>query len=316
MKAQDKPGYVAEARQLLKALNIEKLIGDPNDLTEIPKINRLIAIFTNFSSNDGKDLRKLLLEFQKTGRHSSSTGTINNRVVDMIQFIGQKIEEMDIYIIEDEPGQKDKRDKITKELKDEKLYVRQVLEGKDMHLFISEQGSQEHSHLIFDAVTGEIRIDPKDQEPFGLINKVVSITTKDGKQIEATVRGLETSLQFKELKTTTSNPPVLYLSASRPSGGPNGHFTYFTIKNISKEIAVDITWGIRGFAYEWRTQNNHFELEPGREKEVEFKISDEKIFNQFVPELNFIIEYKDAMNNSYFARRELKQEQVPSGAFF
>jgi len=31
-------------------------------------------------------------------------------------------------------------DKITKELKDEKLYVRQVLEGKDMHLFISEQG--------------------------------------------------------------------------------------------------------------------------------------------------------------------------------
>lgn len=316
MKAEEKPKYVLEARKLLESLNIEKLISDPNDLIDISKINRLIAIFTNFSSNDGQELKKLFQEFQKWARRSTQTGTIKNRAVDMVQFIGQKIEEMDIYTIDKEEAKRNKQDRVIKELKDENLFVRSILEGKDMHLFISEKGKQEHSHLIFDAVTGEIRIDPKDQEPIELIEKVVSVTTKSGKIIEASMRGLETSLQFKKQQELISDPPILYATGVRRSGGSKGHFVYFIIKNIGKEIALDVHWGIRGFNYERRPQEESFELEPNKEKEVMFQISGEKIFTESIPELNIIMEYKDASGKSYFTRRELIQERVPSGLFF
>jgi len=100
MKAEDKEKYVLEARKLLKLIDIEFLVKNPNDLEELKKINRLIAIFTNFSYSDGQKLRKLLFEFQKWARRSTSVGTIKNRAVDIVQFIDQKIEEMDIYVIE------------------------------------------------------------------------------------------------------------------------------------------------------------------------------------------------------------------------
>ena len=35
-----------------------------------------------------------------------------------------------------------------------------------------------------------------------------------------------------------------------------------------------------------------------------------------VPELNIFMEYKDAKGTMFFSRRELKQEKVPSGAFY
>lgn len=100
MKAIDKPQYVKEARKLLSELNVDELANDANNLTLISKINRLIAIFTNFSSNDGQKLTELLQELQKWYRRSTSKGTIRNRAVDVLQFISQKIEEMDIYVIE------------------------------------------------------------------------------------------------------------------------------------------------------------------------------------------------------------------------
>lgn len=100
MKAEDKPKYVKEARELLDSIDIDTLVKDHNTLQEIRKISHLIAIFTNFSYNDGQELKKLLFEFQKWARHSTSVGTIRNRALDMIQFIDQKIKEMDIYVIE------------------------------------------------------------------------------------------------------------------------------------------------------------------------------------------------------------------------
>ena len=115
MTAQDKPRYVAESRNLLKSLDIEALIFDPNNLQEIKRINRLIAIFMHFSYNDGEKLRSLLFEFQRWGRRSTHMGIIRNRAIDMFQFIGQKIEEMDIYIIEpDEKPLLDTLDKLRK----------------------------------------------------------------------------------------------------------------------------------------------------------------------------------------------------------
>lgn len=100
MKAKDKPRYVKEARKLHSSINIEKLISNPNDLGEISKINRLTAIFTNFSSNDGADLKNLFVEFQKWGRAGERPSHIRNCAVDMLQFINQKIEDMDTYVIE------------------------------------------------------------------------------------------------------------------------------------------------------------------------------------------------------------------------
>jgi hypothetical protein len=100
MKAEDKPRYVQEARELFESINIEELISSPNNLQEIKKINSLIAIFTNFSSNDGQDLRNLFLEFQKWARAGERKEHIQNCASDMMQFVDQKIKDMIVYPIE------------------------------------------------------------------------------------------------------------------------------------------------------------------------------------------------------------------------
>lgn len=99
------------------------------------------------------------------------------------------------------------------------------------------------------------------------------------------------------------------------TGGPQGHFVHFQAINIGERVAIDVRWGIRGFAYEWRSPDI-FVLRPGEKKKLEYKISDEKPFKEFVPELNIFFEYKDNMGVSYFTRRELVLEKVPSGAFY
>ncbi|MFA6501316.1 MAG: hypothetical protein WCT85_00855 [Parachlamydiales bacterium] len=318
MKAQDKPQYVSEARKLFESLEIEKLKKDPNDLTAISKINRLIAIFTNFSYNDGQELRRLFLEFQDQARHSTSIGTIGNRAVDMMQFIGQKIEEMDIYEIE-EPME-DVQQKIVKKLKDDKLWVRSSLEGKDLHIQIGKRDDKkgEHIHLISDSQTGELRVHADDKAPNELVERVVAVVMKGGPTIGVSQQGIKTTMEFVDTNVTSSqnNPPILYATGIRHSGGPTGHFVFFTLKNIGKEIALDIHWGIRGFAFEWRPEDEPFELEPNKEKEVVFPISSEKIFRETIQELNIIMEYKGTDGTSYFTRRELEQVLVPSGAFF
>lgn len=317
MKAEDKPKYVQESRELLDSINIDTLIDDPNSFQEIKKISRLIAIFTNFSYNDGQGLRRLLFEFQKRARRSSSVGTIRNRAMDMMQFIDQKIEEMDIYVIE-EPIRK-KQDKIVKSLKDEKLWVQSSLEGKDLHVLIGERNAKEgeHVHLISDSETGELRVDADDKTPSELVERVVSITTKYGSTIGISQYGVKTTMEFVNQDLADNKSiPILYATGIRRSGGSEGHFDYITIKNIGKEIALDVHWGIRAFAYEWRPEDEPFELEPNKEKEVTFPISKEEIFSEAIPELNIIMEYKDANGKAYFTRRELKQERVPSGAFF
>lgn len=318
MKAQDKPKYVAEARSIMDSLKVEELIRNPNNLTTISKINRLIAILTNFSSNDGQELKRLFQLYQKWARSSTHTGHIQNRAVDMLQFVGQKIEEMDIYEIE-EPIKKAQQ-KIVKNLKSEKLWMRSSLEGKDLHVQVGNRESKEgeHVHLISDSQTGELRVHAEDKAPSELIERVVTIVTKDGSTIGVAQQGIKTTMEFMDTSISTPkiDPPILYATGVRHSGGPTGHIVYFTLKNIGREIALDIHWGIRAFAYEWRPQEEPFELEPGKEKEVVFPISDEKIFREKIQELNIIMEYKGANGTSYFTRRELEQIDVPSGAFF
>ena len=99
------------------------------------------------------------------------------------------------------------------------------------------------------------------------------------------------------------------------TGGPSGHFVHFHAINIGEKVAIDCHWGIRGFSYEWRSPNV-FMLQPGEKKKLEYKISDESIFHNPVPELNIFFEYKNNKGVNFFTRQELALEKVPSGAFY
>lgn len=317
MKAEDKPGYVKEARQLLSSIELDYLIANHSDLKEIGKINRLIAIFTDFSSNDGQELKRLFQEFQKWARRSTSVGTIKNRAIDVLQFIGQKIEDMDIYVIKDPIKQQQER--IVKNLKNEKYWVRSSLEGKDLHIIVGERSAKEgeHIHIISDSTTGAIRFDAGDSHPKELLERVVSLITKSGETISVGQHGVRTTMEFIEGDASVGKEsPNIYATRVMKSGGPNGHYIYFTLKNVGKEIALDIHWSIKGFDYEWKSQDESFELEPNKEKVVKFQISGEKIFTELVRELSIIMEYMDPGGRKYFTRTELIQERVPSGAFF
>lgn len=92
---------------------------------------------------------------------------------------------------------KNKR-KIKSELSSDKIHIQSVVDGKDQHLFITEKGTGEHSHLIIDHITGEIRIDPKDQKPHDLITSIeAKLTLKTGEGVQVT----RTSLDFTEPKS-------------------------------------------------------------------------------------------------------------------
>lgn len=112
--------------------------------------------------------------------------------------------------------------------------------------------------------------------------------------------------------------PVLDMESLRRSGGPSGQFILFTITNISQtQRAIDIQWEIRGFDYSFRSpDSDRFNLQPDFNKEVTYRLDTEKLYQNEVKELSFIMEFKDATGATYFTRREIKQVRVPSGAFF
>lgn len=140
--------------------------------------------------------------------------------------------------------------------------------------------------------------------------------------IEIIYRPLWKWLTIKTITTTNKeivlpdNIPVLDVEPNiGGTGGQEGHFVHFQAINIGEKVAIDCRWGIRGFAYEWRAPET-FILRPADKKKLEYKISDEKPFKEFLPELNIFFEYKDNRGVSYFTRRELVLEKVPSGAFY
>ncbi len=114
----------------------------------------------------------------------------------------------------------------------------------------------------------------------------------------------------------SENIPVLDIDPGvGGSGGSSGHFVHFYTINTGEKVAIDCRWGIRGFAYEWRSAEI-FVLRPGDKQKLEYKISDEIPFKKFVPELNIFFEYKDNRGVGYFTRRELVLGKVPSRAFY
>lgn len=107
--------------------------------------------------------------------------------------------------------------------------------------------------------------------------------------------------------------PVLDLESMGGSGGPRGHFLTFKITNNSQtQKAIDCQWEVRGFNYSFRVpDSDRFSLQPNFSKEVTYRFDTEKLFQDEVPELSLIMEYKDINGSTYFTRRELKQVRVP-----
>lgn len=85
--------------------------------------------------------------------------------------------------------------KIKAEIASDKVHIQSVVDGEDQHIFITEKGSSEHTHLILDSGTGEIRIDPKDKTPHDLIKSVeAKLQLKTGETVQVT----KTALSFVE----------------------------------------------------------------------------------------------------------------------
>ena len=85
--------------------------------------------------------------------------------------------------------------KIKAELSSEKVHIQSVVDGEDQHIFITEKGSGEHTHLILDGDTGEIRIDPKDKTPHEIIKSIqAKLELKTGETVQVT----KTALSFVE----------------------------------------------------------------------------------------------------------------------
>ena len=387
MKAKDKDRYVNQARTLFSSLDPDKLIGNPDDASSVQAINRLIAIFKNFSSNDGDKLEKLFKEFQKWARTGKRAPHIKNCLNDVLQFIGQKIEEIDVYIIKDETskvsheGKSDDKERFDVALSfagEQRDYVEKValyleregglrvfydynyeveMWGNNMLdyfkkvfekradycvMFISKEYTTktwpnferqiiqakslfQEGYLLparFDdaILEGEIPtvkyvdISSMSPEDFGelVIKKVVGSDRYSSKKKEKTV-----TITNEASIATPEKVPLLYIKPNiSQSGGSSGHFLNFTFKNMSDQVLFDIRWGMRGFDYEWRPGDDFFELEPGGERELTFSLSGEKIFQEETLELNVFAEYKNMSGQHFFVRRELRQEKVPSGAFY
>jgi|SRR3989344_2956559 len=100
MKAEDKNRYMQELRNIQEHLSKETLLQNPDNVLQIAKINRITAIFKDFSSDIGIELERRLSEFQKWCRIGTRPQHSKNLLNDLLQFIGRKTEEMDVYQIQ------------------------------------------------------------------------------------------------------------------------------------------------------------------------------------------------------------------------
>lgn len=113
--------------------------------------------------------------------------------------------------------------------------------------------------------------------------------------------------------------PLVDLTDIAPRGGSDGHFERFSIKNIGDEPAIDCRLSIVGDDYDWSATDPRLPkiLDAGGVlNEIEFKISDEKIFDQEVANLKVMLEYENRKGITVVTSRDIAQQRVPSGLFF
>jgi len=97
MKAEEKPKYVSELREIISKLDIAKLISLPDQSITDQGVLRAKAIFTNFDHGTGEKLEALINEFLEVARAGKRTDHIRNLANDIKNFIIQKTEEIDVY---------------------------------------------------------------------------------------------------------------------------------------------------------------------------------------------------------------------------
>ena len=100
MKAEDKPKYVSELREIISKLDINNLISSPDESITDQGVLRAKAIFTNFDHGTGEKLEALINEFLEVARAGKRIDHIRNLANDIKNFIIKKTEEMDVYVIE------------------------------------------------------------------------------------------------------------------------------------------------------------------------------------------------------------------------
>ena len=311
MKAADKDNYIKELRKIISEINVEALNKDPKNELVNQNFYRAKAIFKDFDSSMGKRMGDLMFSIQNPLRSKREVDGASLR-----NWVIERTEEMDVYKIEDTDNVVG--EKIKRILENENLKVQSNIQGEDEHLLIFDKSVKDggHVHLIRDGGTGEMRIDPKDASPHELLLKVETVlTTKAGQKIRSTLNKLE----FLEDQVNEAETPILDLvSPMGRSGGPNGHFQTFRVKNLSPiKTAIDCLFIIRGFSYAWRNQSKDpITLSPQETIDISYKISDEKTFHEPVKELNFVMEFSDTYGNKYHTRRELDQVLVSSGSFY
>src|SRR3989338_735201 len=220
MKPKDKPKYLRELRTLSSRLSLNTLLKDPDDSDQNKIINRIIAVLKDFDHETGLTLERRRNEFQKWARTRKRAEHSENLLKDISHFVNHKSEEIDVYEFDEK-----KLDFIKKKLRDEHLWIRSKIQGDEEHIFIGkrEDTSGKKVHLIA-GKTGELRIDPNDEQPSDLLKRIVSITTKEGRRITSTLEfekeGLiaEDALPGPRLSVYPSNKRQMFLLEIYNSG--------------------------------------------------------------------------------------------------
>lgn len=117
MKAEDKPKYILELREIISKLDIEKLIMQPNQALTNQGIYKAKAIFTNFDYTMGEQLQTLINNLLKFKRLDDSK-EIRHFAEDIKNLIIQKTEEMGVYLIDNT-----EKNLITKETSSVKVFI-------------------------------------------------------------------------------------------------------------------------------------------------------------------------------------------------
>jgi len=146
---------------------------------EVKKIREAIKDFLDKNLTGSNILVLRYKKFRGTGRNSmwlDSDGYPANR----FGHISPWIEFFEKYYAEKT---------IKQRLEKSNLWIESRTRGKELHLLVGERGKDEGKvHLIIDDMSGEIRVDKKDQSPENLLKRVEAIlTTRDGKKIRTSM---------------------------------------------------------------------------------------------------------------------------------
>ncbi len=82
---------------------------------------------------------------------------------------------------------------IKKRFSDDEFFIESRSQGEDEHILIGKRdGSEKKAHIVIDSITGEIRVEKKDQVPKEVVSKIETVLTLlNGKKVKSTREILE-----------------------------------------------------------------------------------------------------------------------------